>query len=253
MRIYQTESAVYLAGGLIYFIWIMKSNHISSLAYMWSGFFGLFSIISLERFLRLRIHMHKLNLPEKIATVSPLLGERYLLGFLPGASLHLLLFSPDGVLAGMIKDKKESMLLWILPLPLLLFLPKKYVLLNNQGETIAEFRQKYGINGEIEIMNATGDLVGRYKQGSKGKSQVTNSFGIRQYEGTIKHSSAFEIKKIYTNAHIADYDCGWMPLTYSQTFLNPNTPVLTFKSYTTEEEKLIAYCFCIDYLQLQDH
>lgn len=256
--IYTTELVAYFVVGLLCFLFAWLNGSDIILAACVTFPFIVLVLFSINRNFRLKSRMK--NLPEAKETdedSSPLTNSQYFLGFLPAPTLHMAIFSPEGNLVGSLKDKRENIWMWIIPASLLIFLPRRYILSDTNGHVLCEYRTRFGLNGDIEILTAKEEQLGKYKQskqlGKKSTSNVANPYGIRQYGGEILHGSEFIVKQTYDKRKIVHYSCGWMPAYYSKHFLDPNTPLLTFTEGATEDEKRIGYCFCLDYLQQQNH
>ena len=257
LSIYTAELIAYFVVGLICFMltWLIGLRFYLTL--LVTSPFIVLVLFSLNRNLQLKWKLSTLTESKEISEGSPLTGNSYFLGFLPAPTLHAVIFSPKGNLVGALKDKRENSWMWMIPASILIFLPRKYILLDHNGTILCEYRSQFGLNGRIDIFNANQEKIGTYKQskqlGKKGTSHVVNPFGVRQYEGGIMHGSEFFMYQSYDNREVVHYSCGWMPSYYKDYFPDPNTPFLSFTEGATEDEKRLGYCFCLDYLQQQNH
>ncbi len=213
--------------------------------------FLLLGCVSLNKLGMLYLRRGELRESEEQREASPLGETQLFIAFLPSPTLHLLFFTYDGVYAGSLKDKRRNIGMWVMPASLLLLLPRRYMLTDNEGRKIAEYKVGYGMNGSISILDVNKREIGVYKQGIK-TSGVTNEYGIRQYEGKMEHAAAFMVTQANNNRPFAEYKSGWMPSYTSGSFLDANMPLLTFNE-ATEDEKRIAFSYCVDYLQGQNH
>ena len=257
LSIYTAELVAYFVVGLISFLltWFIGFNFL--LAAIVTSPFIILVLFSINRHVRLKVRLNKLPETSEINEGSPLNDSQYFLGFLPAPTLHMVIFSTEGNLVGVLRDKHENIWMWVIPAFILIFLPRKYVLLDRNGSILCEYKSRFGLNGDIDIFNAEHEKIGTYKQsnqlGKKSTSHVTNPFGIRQYGGEMMHGSEFIVNQTLNKRKIVHYSCGWMPAYYKEHFLDPNTPFLTFTEGATEDEKRIGYCYCLDYLQQQNH
>ncbi len=255
--IYTAELIAYFVVGLLCFLFACLIGVQIVLAVSITFPFIVLVLFSLNRNIKLYNGIKELPETKAGAEGSPLKNSQYFLGFLPAPTLHMAIFSTEGTLVGFLKDKRENIFMWIIPAFLLIFLPRRYILSDSNGNVLCEYRSSFGLNGEIVILTAEQEEIGRYKQskqlGKKSTSNVENPYGIRQYGGEILHGSEFIVKETYDQRKIVHYSCGWMPAYYSEHFLDPNTPLLTFTEGATEDEKRIGYCYCLDYLQQQNH
>lgn len=257
-RIYTAELVAYFVVGLLCFLltWLIGLDIV--LAAIITLPFHVLFFFSLNRIARLKYRMKKLPEGKEVGEGdSPLKNGQYFLGFLPAPTLHMTIFSTEGSMVGVLKDKRENIWMWIVPSFLLIFLPRKYILSDSHGTVLCEYRIRFGLNGTIDILTGEQEKIGTYKQskqlGKSSTSHVTNPYGIKQYGGEILHGSEFNVRQTYERRRIVHYSSGWMPSYYSQHFLDPNTPFITFTEGATEDEKRIGYCFCVDYLQQQNH
>ncbi|PQD97031.1 hypothetical protein CYL18_03920 [Pradoshia eiseniae] len=252
LKIYKGEAVVYfLASGCCFglLLFLTKGN------YLVSGLgiipFFILGCVSLNRFGMLFLKKGELRETEERRRTSPLGETQLFIAFLPSPTLHLLFFTGDGVYAGSLKDKRSNIWMWIIPASLLLFMPRRYLLVDNEGNPVAEYKVKHGMNGSISIMDANRQEIGVYKQEMR-LSGVMNEYGIRQYEGKMEHAAAFKVVQAINKRPFAECNSGWMPAYASGRFLDANMPVLTFTE-ATENEKRIAFSYCVDYLQGQNH
>ena len=255
--IYTAESVAYFVVGLISFLisWTIGKNILLALVVTFP--FILLFLFTVNRHVRLKFKLKKLPDTNEVREASPLNEGQYFLGFLPAPTLHMVIFSTDGYLVGTMRDKRDTIWMWILPAFLLIFLPRNYILTDSKGNIVGEYRSRFGLNGQIDILNGNQEKIGTYKQskqlGKKSASSIINPYGIRQYGGEMRHGSEFVVNQTYDKRQIIHYSCGWMPAYYSKYFPDPNMPFLTFTEGATEDEKRIGYCFCLDYLQQQNH
>ena len=252
MKIYIGESLAYLLASVACFglLAYVTRGH-----YLWSGIgvipLLVLMLLSLNRFGMHWINKSKLSYDETNRATSPLDENQLFIAFLFSPTLHMIFFTGDGVYAGSLKDKRTNIAMWIMPASLLLLMPRSYQLCDNEGNMLAEYKVKYGLNGAISILDAEERRIGVYRQEMR-MSGVTNEYGIRQYEGEMEHSAAFSIAHSRNQQAIAAFNSGWMPAYTSGRFLDANMPVLTFLN-ATEDEKRIVFSYCVDYLQAQNH
>lgn len=252
MRIYIGETVSYFLASAGCF-WLMV--YVTKGHYLWSGVgvvpFLVLLLFSLNRLGILLMNKSKMNFDGDKRETSPLIENQLFIAFLPSPTLHMIFFTGDGVYAGCLKDKRTNIPMWILPAALLLLVPRSYRLWDNEGNMLAEYKVKYGLNGAISILDSEGRRIGVYKQELR-MSGVTNEHGIRQYEGKMEHSAAFTVAHARSRQAFAEFNSGWMPAYTSGRFFDANMPVLSFLN-ATEDEKRIAFSYCVDYLQAHNH
>lgn len=192
-----------------------------------------------------------INQNEMESAESLLLENQLLLAYLPSPSLHLLLYSSNGQLAGEIKDEHQKLIRWFLPYWVDKMFSKNYVLYDEKNRLVATF--KISKKGIIDVTDHEGKHLGSIKEMKsknfhiKGRTLNTNlSLDSERFFTDIKYRSEREdlvgrIRK------------GWVPLKWGVQFKDANIPVLTFGEKVTEEEKLLLFALMANHLRYRDH
>lgn len=179
-------------------------------------------------------------------------GKEMLIAFLPAPSLRLLLFNPQGLLIGELRDLECRKYRWFLPYFIDKLLPQAYGLFDEKNRLISVFRLK--MTGMIEVSgNIAGHGVFKRSKGGKGKNKWILSAQGRTFY--IHSESLFTDIRVLDeeNASLARMRKGWMPLEWERYFKDANTPVLFFSDYTKAEEKLVVFAILTALLRYRNH
>ncbi|MEH7500438.1 hypothetical protein V7152_00125 [Neobacillus drentensis] len=175
--------------------------------------------------------------------VSLFEARHLLVLFLNSNSSCLLLYFPDGHLAGMIKRFHGKGLKK-------LRLSKIYALYNMDNEAIGYFKVSGRKIIKIEVFDHKRHYLGHLEKRKLGwrtnKKELLDSKG--RYIGAVEGASAFMDEQVITSNPLPDGRLrrGWMPIEWSPLFPEPNTPVLSLRESLTEEDKLLRMSFIIN-------
>lgn len=163
--------------------------------------------------------------------------------YLSTNSSRILLYLPDGNLAGMIKRfhgkgvRKLSFL-------------KIYALYNIEDQAIGYFKVSGRKLIKIEVFDHKRHYLGRFEKRKldwrTNKKQLLDSKG--RYIGVVEGSSVFMDEQLINNNHQQEGRLrrGWMPVEWSPLFPEPNTPVLSFREDLSEIDKLLRMSLLIN-------
>ncbi|MBP3040805.1 hypothetical protein J9303_15040 [Bacillaceae bacterium Marseille-Q3522] len=185
---------------------------------------------------RRAFHIDNSMISEKTAT-SLYQEQQLLIAFLPAPSLRLLLFSPDGTMAGEIKDQNQSLFRWLLPTAFDRIKKGKYGIYNEKGTLLASIIIS---KKELRIELTDGRKISVLE---KEKQFRCVTYDVESNNRILHKSPMFADIRI-SDEKGTDYlqiKTGWMPLEWGKRFPNPNTPVLTFLLSLTDEEKAILF------------
>jgi hypothetical protein len=156
---------------------------------------------------------------------------------------RLLLFFPDGHLAGTIKRiRNKKTLIWKQS--------KTYVLADSEDCNIGHFEIKGNNKLRIAVYDQKGCYLGCYEKkknaGMKYKKELLDETG--RFVGAVEGSSLFMDEHVLDSSKrpVGYLRKGWMPLEWSGFFPEPNTPVLTFSEPLSEKDKLLRLSFLIN-------
>jgi hypothetical protein len=185
------------------------------------------------------------NLPEsKLSAISFFSSEQYLLYFYNTLSPRLMIFFPDGNLAGEIKKYREKG-------QMLEGFSKTFALYDFNKEIICFF----GIIGKkhmkIEVFNQDHVYLGCLEKSNqffvkKHKRELLNGDG--RFIAAIEGSPLYMDEQIVDsyNLQIGRLQRGWMPVEWNSYILDPNTPVLSLSNEILEKDKFLQLSFLID-------
>lgn len=169
--------------------------------------------------------------------------KQLLIVYLDILSPSLLLFFPDGYLAGKIQKTKK---------PRSIFNRNKtYTLTNTADEILATFKVRGRKKVKIEVFSGANVYLGCYEKTKqpvlqKDKKELLDSTG--RYIGAVKGSALFMDEQIFDNRNeiVGRLRRGWMPLEWSSCFPDPNTPVLSLWDGFSEKDKLLRLSMLIN-------
>jgi len=184
------------------------------------------------------------NLMNSERNLQSLFEARHLLVlFLNTNSSRLLLYFPDGHLAGMIERfygkglKKFSH-------------SKIFALYHLDNEAIGYFKVSGRKVIKIDVFDQNRQYLGRFEKRKldwrTNKKKLLDPKG--RYIGAIEGSSTFMDEQIITSNPLPDGRLrrGWMPIEWSPLFPEPNTPVLSLRETLSEQDKLLRMSFIIN-------
>ena len=208
--------------------------------------FLIYSIISFQLYLYRMGQSLEIsrNLVKSGSTNQSILEARHLLVMYKNTpSSQLLLYFPNGYLAGVIK--KYPVKAWKR-----FWRSKTYALYNCDQEVIGFFNVKGRKTSKIDVVNHNRRFLGSFEKRNlswrKYKKELFD--GLGRYVGTIEGSSIFMDEQVMNHGQqqVGRLRRGWMPLEWSPLFPEPNTPVLSFNENLTEEDKLLRMSFLIN-------
>lgn len=175
--------------------------------------------------------------------------DRFLLEFMPAPSLRMLIFNPDGLLNGEMRDLNNTKIRWFLPYFIDRLLPAVYSLHDADNQRIATFKWKD--KRSVEIICGEDHLT--IVQNSLKANHWTSDFDSKEIN-IVSHP-------LFTDVHlmnekdmmIARVRKGWMPLEWDEFFKDANTPVLSFEKNLSKSEKLFILAILIHLYRYRNH
>ncbi|MEH6990321.1 hypothetical protein [Cytobacillus firmus] len=171
------------------------------------------------------------------APLSFLEQSSVLIAFLPAPSLRMVIFDPQGMLIGEIRDMKMRKLRWFLPYFIDRFFPKRLGIYDHTENLEASIIiRKKG----IEILSSDGHCREIIEFKKDGNTLLFQN-GDMQYAvpKTFLHTD-LQVWDDQSN-RIARLRKGWMPFEWGKRFKDPNTPVLSFNISLDAKEKRRIY------------
>ncbi|MEK5064939.1 hypothetical protein [Cytobacillus sp. FSL R5-0596] len=171
------------------------------------------------------------------APLSFLEQSSVLIGFLPAPSLRMVIFDPEGMMIGEIRDIKMRKLRWFLPYFIDRFFPKRLGIYDHAENLEASIIIR---NKGIEVLSPDSqsrEIIEFKKDGST----LLFQNGDMQYAvpKTLLHTD-LQVLDDQSN-RIARLRKGWMPFEWGKRFKDPNTPVLSFDISLEAKEKRSIY------------
>jgi len=158
-------------------------------------------------------------------------------------SSRLLLYFPDGHLAGIVKKYRGSGWARLKP-------TRTYALYNSDNEALGFFKVNGRKSITIDVFGRNRYFLGRFDKRILGwrKAQKELFDDVGRYVGAIEGSSVFMDEKVLDHRHqdVGRLRRGWMPLEWSPLFPEPNTPILSFSEALSEEDMLLRMSFLIN-------
>ncbi|WP_019241819.1 MULTISPECIES: hypothetical protein [Bacillus] len=191
------------------------------------------------------------SLPDELDTSKSNLleEENILMTFMPAPTLRVLLFTPKGKLVGEICDYHSEWYHWLIPNSLSAILPHTYVLKDQNQRTLATYKLSSFMQNSMSIFNESEELIAHYKENWKKSffrfnGEVINADGcVRMNINISGFLQSFTISSI-DNRNLVSFQKGWMNLEWGEKFKELNTPILSFTSVSTNEDKLCIYGIC---------
>jgi hypothetical protein len=232
---------------LIYAVCITQAYYLTLLA----APFLIYSFFCYQKFLLNQNRAKAVKLPSEIKRdpTENLFDQTELLAvFLPAPSLRLLLFTPNGLKVGEIKDQSFNIIRWFLPYFMDRLFRRKYSLYNHEDQLIA-FYHNFRDRLEIEIANEKESTI--LSKSSKGKKR---EFVFENRSIMIENKGSQDFSFVLGDGEkIAHIQTGWMPLEWGERFLNLNTPVLHLDEDCSSKDKIQLFSLLIDLYAYRDH
>jgi hypothetical protein len=164
-----------------------------------------------------------------------------LISFYPAPAVRLLFFTPDGMLAGELKEAKVSKWRWLMPYFLDRQVPKK-IGIYGYGDKLQGWLLYDG--KEVKMVSEHNEVIGFYyphkkADGSNGIALLTG--GRKLICGNLSGMEAELLFKNKEGITASKLQKGWMPLEWTHYFKDANTPVLTFDYSLSAPERMAVF------------
>lgn len=209
--------------------------------------FVLFFIVQFQGFLRFYRHAKNCECEATNDAFEDFFSyQDFLLTLAPAPALRLLLFHPNGQLAGEIKETNPKLWRWFLPNLMDYRLKKDFGLYDHQGKLLAVYRAK---NKDVELLDKGRNVVAVYEdQLQSGKVMET---GV-EYMKSDDSAVYTDLRMLRGSQLVSRLQKGWMPVGWSKTF-SVNTPILSFETSVNQTDKLLAFAAVISHYQYENH
>ncbi|MCM3668378.1 hypothetical protein M3181_05095 [Mesobacillus maritimus] len=170
----------------------------------------------------------------------------YLLMSAPAPALKLLLFHPNSLLVGEIKEIHQNIWRYLMPDMLDKFLTKTYGLYDSSGTLLAMFIAN---NQRIEVLSLEWNVECIYEVKDKAGFIFDTGVELRRQ----KHSSiSTDVRMVSGVREVSKLQKGWMPTEWNHRF-DVNTPILSFDLSANHSDKLLTFASIISDFQYKDH
>jgi hypothetical protein len=209
--------------------------------------FFLFTIVQFQGYLRYKKRSQEaLFVPLNEDLEGFFAHSDYLFTFAPAPALRLLLFQPNSLLAGEIKELNHTLWRYLLPDMLDRRLKKTFGLYDSQGKLLAYFVAK---NQRVEVVDEERNVVMVYDYHKQ--LGTLNETGVKFT--TSSHSSVFMDVRVERDGQVVSrLQKGWMPTKWTKHF-TINTPILSFDLSATQADKLLTLATAISHYQYENH
>ncbi|ESU30197.1 hypothetical protein G3A_23380 [Bacillus sp. 17376] len=175
-----------------------------------------------------------------------------LIVFAPAPAVRLLFFTPDGMLAGELREITTKSYRWFIPYFLDKKIMKEIGIYDSNGNLQGRLKQE---RYSFKMLNEHNDIIGIFLEKKKDKETI----------GSVVLGGGRKLKIVKTPGSIRDFKLlredgistatlrkGWMPLEWTRFFKEANTPVVTF-DYSMEEERLAVFAALASLYMYYDH
>lgn len=175
-----------------------------------------------------------------------------LLAFAPAPALRMLLFTPDGMLAGEIREINIRKSHWVLPYFIDKRIKKKLGIYDVHGQLLASLiEERHG----TKLLDDHDEVIGFYYP-KNNRSNI--GVGVVQYGRKIRISETSDmIRDIHITAEegrvVSKIQKGWMPLEWTSYFKDANTPVLSFDYSLGQADRLVVFAALANKYMYHDH
>jgi hypothetical protein len=231
---------IIVAGNLSFF----KSNEVMLLTipfliYSLTSF--QFCLFRLKQSISISRHMGEAKSKNRSYSIAS--ARNLLVFYMSSPTLRLSLYFPDGHLAGVLKKHDGK---WLDRIKF----RKMYVLYNSEEEPIGFYKVKGGSVLKIEVYDEQLTYLGCFKREKNGFLKYKKEFLDQTGKtiGFIQGATTFMDEKVLDHSHhqLGRLRRGWMPVSWSPLFPDPNTPVLSFREVLSEKDKLLKMSLLIN-------
>lgn len=222
-------------------------------AVLFSVPFLFYGFVSFQKYALIKQRSEEIEEPKAVFHREQALfqSREMILQFLPAPTLRLLIFQPDGLLAGEIRDLEFSKFRWFLPGFIDRLFSGDYGLFNEHNQLIAVFRWK----GNMVEVSGYVSGYGIFKRERSSRFKNEWAFSFLNHKLSVKSELLFTDIKFEDSAEdpVARLRTGWMPLEWDSYIKNANAPVLFFNEKASPEERLAVFAVLVRLLRNREH
>ncbi|MEW8971575.1 MAG: hypothetical protein AB2411_13165 [Mesobacillus sp.] len=176
-----------------------------------------------------------------------------LIGFSPAPAVRLLFFTPDGMLAGELRELSSKSYRWFIPYLIDKRIMKRIGIYDSKGNLEGSLIQE---RNRFKMLNANKEEIGVFypKKASKETIGVAFLSGGRKMRAERIPGSMHDFRVVQEGGNTAArLQRGWMPLEWTRFFKEANTPVLTFDYTVGQAERLAVLAALASRYMYYDH
>jgi hypothetical protein len=176
-----------------------------------------------------------------------------LIAFAPAPAVRLLFFTPDGMLAGELRELTTGSYRWFIPYFIDKRIMKEFGIYDSEGNLQGRLKQE---RYRFKILNEQNDIIGIFISGKENKGTIGSAVlaGGRKLKVDKIPGSFRDFKLVPEDGNMtATLRKGWMPLEWTRFFKEANTPVLTFDYSMEQAERLAVFAALASLYMYYDH
>lgn len=176
-----------------------------------------------------------------------------LIAFAPAPAVRLLFFTPDGMLAGELRELRTRNYRWFIPYFVDKRIKKQIGIYDSKGNLQGRLKQE---RYRFKILNEQNDIIGIFLEKKKDKETIGSVVlgGGRKLKIDKTPGSIGDFKLVREDGNTtATLRKGWMPLEWTKFFKEANTPVLTFDYSMGQAERLAVFAALASLYMYYDH
>lgn len=194
--------------------------------------------IHYNRYLLYRIRSEECSTPRHLyVDVEFFSKNNLLIAFVPAPAVRMLFFTPDGMMAGELKELEARKWRWVLPYFLDRRIPKEFGVYDNNGRL--QLQMAYD-GRTMKILDNQRAIIGFYYPKSAFNGTAVLSGGRKIYAQGLAGNNEL----VFVNMHgqpACRLQRGWMPLEWNRFFKDANTPVITFDYSSSITERAVIF------------
>ncbi|MCM3573821.1 hypothetical protein M3172_11545 [Mesobacillus subterraneus] len=175
-----------------------------------------------------------------------------LIAFAPAPAVRLLFFTPDGMMAGELRETTIRRYRWFIPYFADKRIMKEIGIYDCKGNLQGKLKQE---RYSYKLLNAQDDVMGMFFPKKNAKMAIGSAvFGRGKLKIEKSPGLTSDFKFIQEDGNTtARLQKGWMPLEWSRFFKEANIPVLTFDYEMGQAERLAVFAALASLYMYYDH
>ncbi|WP_226676846.1 hypothetical protein [Mesobacillus jeotgali] len=176
-----------------------------------------------------------------------------LIAFAPAPAVRLLFFTPDGMMAGELRELNAGSYRWFIPCFLDKRIKKQIGIYDSEGNLHGKLKQE---PNRFKLLNTQNEVIGIFfpkknKGGTVGSAVLSGErkLKVEKPPGTMREFK-FTREDGNTTARLQK---GWMPLEWTRFFKEASTPVLSFDYSMGKAERMAVFAALASLYMYYDH